>query len=324
MTRLIIKILLFCLPFLLINLILLSRGFIFQSKAFSDVKVLIDHSDHTNKLNILIFGTSRTNLGIVPRMIDNEFRSCRVSSSTLNLGLDGHSPAVGLKYMLDNKYLYCDLLIVEIYPGLRPMACTTLNRDFKPWTSELNSRLVSLLDRYCILQHGDQVLKYLFKRNPVRASLLHQDGWTETHFCSDSIPLQRAKNKWAHFINADYPAEEQIRDYSDFVSLLKEISALNPNARFVFLRMPVNGGVLENDRIACRLFDPFLYLRLRFPHALIIDATSDPRLKSNLTAEDSHLNAADANRFSAELGQILAEWYFQQPATQIPPVQEVN
>ena len=309
MKHFILKTFIFILPAVIINNFLLLSGYLFSTK---NDYVLIHNlrSYEPGKLNIKFFGTSRIENGISPDDIENGFSEVtkRNKVQVNNCGMNSMMTGWGL--MMQEKYFApCDLMIIEIYPGKDPMQDNAKINLPISISSYLDQFISFYINHYLVVQYLPTLISDLRGRSPIKYMNAHLNGWTESHYYRENSRLDPIKKRVAGWAEDDLRIKEFIQGWDQFTTEIKHLQN-HSSCKLMFIRMPVNGRLLEVNEEFITQFNPMQYLKHSFPYASFIDANQDPLLKSISTIEDSHLDGLDAKIFSEKLGQILAKNYY--------------
>ena len=140
-----------------------------------------------------------------------------------------------------------------------------------------------------------------------RAMTPHANGWLEVSYNSDLEVMQRQKASWASYpILADaVPKQEARNNQTLYASVIWKM--IKQGSRVVILRMPVDGPNRSAEDAALSAAYHLDFIK-QDPRILYIDANIHPALSRFRPIDNSHLDAADARKFSRELATIVHKW----------------
>jgi hypothetical protein len=305
MKKFLIKILIFLLPWIITNFVLLKAGYFFSSKSEF---VLIHNlkSYEPGKFNIKFYGTSRIENDISPDEVEKGFNENTYGKKArvFNCGMNTEMTGWGLR-MQEKYFARCDLMVIEIYPGKNPMQ--SLNNpvgNISP-SSYIDQLLSFHVNHYIVFQNLSNFISDLRDRLPVKYMRSNKNGWTELIYVHRKTRLDRIKTMFALWAEDDMKRKEYSQGWDIFAGKLKELQ-VRSKCGIAFIRMPVQGRVKELNDSIINQFDPMSYLRLEFPGSLFIDANHMQTFKNLATIDDSHLESPSAKIFSRKLGQLLS------------------
>ena len=265
--------------------------------------------DDPESVDILFYGSSRTLLGVSPAAFDGRMRRLGLRTRTLNLGLNGAPPRVGLYAHLDAR-IPADVIVLEMLGeafsspmNLKELGIQRyLDAKRNAWEYPLSGWLPRLLGKHFFLTRGRPFFdsrKGLYRRMEYR-----DDGWMEAYATPDPARVEVFR-QIQRFNGEAIPLEEARKAQSQYRKLFEQVMARG--TKIVILRMPTAGLYRqEMDRfLAVGYHTDFL---LQDKRILYIDANTHPRLKIYRPFENSHLNATTAIAFSGELAEVIHEW----------------
>ncbi|MCX6248467.1 MAG: hypothetical protein NTW10_12140 [Bacteroidetes bacterium] len=258
------------------------------------------------KVNIKFYGTSRIESGISPVDVERGITSKtgNTHASVQNCGMSAEVVGWGMK-MQELYYATADVMVIEIHPGKNPMTGGTHGQIHKEFIVNMIDQYISFhLNHVFVLHYMANLLSELREKLVVKNMYTYLNGWTSVEYVEDPYRLNLVKKKVSQWAEEDLNKIDYMYGWDD---LAKEIRTLQQRSgcRLIFIRMPVDGLLRDQNQVFLANFDCMQFLSNEFPSAQVIDATTDPVLGNFHKSEDSHLSAEVASRFSFELGRQL-------------------
>lgn len=305
MKRLLANTILFIFPLLVFNIIVLNAGYRYSYKN----GYVMRHNLKTftrGKVNIKFYGTSRIESGISPVDVERGITSKtgNTHASVQNCGMSAEVVGWGMK-MQELYYATADVMVIEIHPGKNPMTGGTHGQIHKEFIVNMIDQYISFhLNHVFVLHYMANLLSELREKLVVKNMYTYLNGWTSVEYVEDPYRLNLVKKKVSQWAEEDLNKIDYMYGWDD---LAKEIRTLQQRSgcRLIFIRMPVDGLLRDQNQVFLANFDCMQFLSNEFPSAQVIDATTDPVLGNFHKSEDSHLSAEVASRFSFELGRQL-------------------
>jgi len=303
MLRFSLKVLIFLIPLIILNLFLLSFGFLFHQKNEYIINKLANYVPPTNTVNFLFIGSSRINCGISPDDFASSFNKLGIKVSATNLGIDATPAYLGLILARNNLKKY-DYIIIEIFPGNPLISLSPYLIKKKPFQT-INDYLNFNLENFSAVQNLYSILLYWLNRNSTYYIDCHNNGFSELKLTSNYLSLMKTKHKWVEEESKSEQSSPSLAiNYYRYLSYIK-ILIKNSKTKIIFITMPVDGKLAEYQSFNLTKFNPTCLFVKYFPDAINIKSSNDSILSQFHTADDSHMDGKTAKEFSIALGKLV-------------------
>jgi len=302
-----VKLILFLIPLMIINLCFILNGILFSEKNDYFIRTLIRRAAYGEQRRVVFFGSSRINTGISGAEVLRGMGTEKNGWDVINLGLDGKGPAASLSLLEATGTAKApEVAVVEVMPGINPMNNAGEYEAGFSLSSALEGFLGFWFNKGFVLHKGIPLVKIILGSSATKYQNCHSDGWTEIRYCDCPVGLHNARETWVSFARKNVHNGIGAKEYASFAGFIRGLKTLK-GSRLVFLIMPVDGPVLVCQDSSITAFDPFPLLKTEFPEALFINTNRVPVLKEEPTYEYSHLAGGEAARFSERFGKLLAD-----------------
>ncbi|MBN2583270.1 MAG: hypothetical protein JXL80_09385 [Planctomycetes bacterium] len=296
-----------------------QMGFVYAPKTALTWYELATGEPPRDRLAVAFYGSSRVNLGFSPDDFDAEVGRLGGRSSSLNLGLDGHTAGAGALVEERSPYKR-DILIMEldVATPLSAMEEKTLRKAGRVvLLDRINNSLGIWIDRHMVLHRFRTVVAYLTGNMTTRQFIYHDDGWNEAHYDDGGFRIERVREARRRAVErleaataksvARPPDPAIVARWQRYADMLQDIRR-RKSCQIVLVRMPLGPLARREIELLLKRFDPMTVLG-RLEGVLVIDGDRDLRPGGYEVADESHMTASEARAFSADLARAVYPWY---------------
>jgi hypothetical protein len=272
------------------------------------VRLFHSVQDYPDTLDVVFYGTSRTQVGISPAAFNEQMEELGRKTKCWNLGILAIFDS-GIKAHVENRKR-ADVVVIEQF-GLQ-FSTPFIGYDrFEKVKAETRRYHVEDAIAYNLARSfmifRENIIPSLFYKSFLKFET-QGDGWTEVIFTGNQEVINTLKKNEldANIVSLDrIPIEEARLAQQNYMDLFNTI--LEQGSLLIIIRMPV-GDKLKNweDELLTESYHTDFLLNNK--DILYIDANIHPELSKYQPVEYSHLNAADAVEFSRELAIIIDGW----------------
>jgi len=305
-------------PLIAVDLAIRRMGFLYAPKTPLSWYNLATREPPEDCVSVGFYGSSRVNLGFSPQDFDDQVAKLGGRTRSLNLALDGHTAGLGALLETDLPFGR-DILIMELLAAapLSEMEERTLEKVRRAvLLDRINNRVGIWLDRHMVLHRFRTVVAYELGHMTTRRFIYHDNGWNEAHYDDGGFRIERVIERRRqdldrHLASRDAsnepPDPGTVQRWQQFAAMLQQIRD-RQGCAIVIVRMPIGSLADRMALVAMERLNP-LDVLANIPGVLIIDGNTHPEVSGFHAADESHLTAAEARRFSRALARVIYPWY---------------
>jgi len=305
-------------PLVAADLTIRHMGFLYAPKTPLTWYNLAVREPPPRGTSVGFYGSSRVNLGFSPDDFDDQVAKLGGRTRSLNLALDGHTAGLGALLEADLPFGR-DILIMELMVAapLSEMEERTLEKVRRAvLLDRINNRVGIWFDRHMVLHRFRTVVAYELGHMTTRRFIYHDNGWNEAHYDDGGFRIERVREVRRRRVRRLLaskqtqpvaPAPEILHKWRRYAEMLREIQE-RQGCSIVLLRMPLGLLAEQEAQFFMKQFDPTTILG-DIPGVLIVDANTHPQVSGFKVADESHLTASEARRFSRALARVVYPWY---------------
>lgn len=272
------------------------------------VRLFQSVQDYPDSLDVIFYGTSRTQVGISPAAFNEQMEELGRKTKCWNLGILAIFDS-GIKAHLENR-TKADIVVIEQFGLQFSTPLIEFDRFEKvkaeTWRYHVEDAIAYNLARSFMI-FRENIIPSLFYKSFLKFET-HGDGWTEVVFTGSEDTIRTLEKNELDANTKPFdrvPMDKARLAQQKYLEMFKKI--LERGAQLVILRMPVGGKLKkwENELLSESYHTDFLY---KNKDILYIDANVHPLLSKYQPVEYSHLNSADAVAFSRALAIVIDEW----------------